>query len=106
MPLKNTSKVILPVFISFSVITFNIFNLYNTIPGDGWAYNELFVNYSEGFIRRGLLGEIFQISYKHFEIDPKKFFIVFLSIIHFLNTIIFLNLLKQYRDSKLFLLLS
>ena len=95
-------------FISFFlllIITFNIFNLYNTIPGDGWAYNELFVNYSEGFIRRGLLGEIFQISYTHLGIDPKKIFIVFLSIIHFLNTIIFLNLLKQYQDSKLFILL-
>ena len=34
-------------------------NSFVQIPGDKWAYNELFINYSAGIIRRGLLGSLF-----------------------------------------------
>ena len=53
-------------FFFLIIILFNIKNIYNTIPGDGWAYNELFINYSEGLIRRGILGSIFLFFRKFF----------------------------------------
>ena len=36
-----------------------------------YAYNELFINYQAGLIRRGLLGEIFWQLDKYFELNPK-----------------------------------
>ena len=41
------------IFISYFIKSFF------DIPGGTWAYNELFINYSAGFIRRGLLGSIY-----------------------------------------------
>ena len=49
------------------IVLFNIKDIYNTIPGDGWAYNELFINYSQGLIRRGILGSIFLFFQKIFQ---------------------------------------
>ena len=47
--------------ISFGLIFLIFLNAYylsyNEIIGDQWAYQELFINYSAGFIRRGLLGQ-------------------------------------------------
>ena len=36
------------------------------IIGGGWAFNELFINYSGGLVRRGLLGELFLIINENF----------------------------------------
>ena len=49
------------------IVLFNIKDIYNTIPGDGWAYNELFINYSQGLIRRGILGVYFYFFQKIFQ---------------------------------------
>ena len=40
-----------------------------------YAYNELFINYQAGLIRRGLLGEIFWQLDKYFELNPKIFLV-------------------------------
>ena len=37
-------------------------NSFIEILGDKWAYNELFINYSAGIIRRGLLGSLFSFT--------------------------------------------
>ena len=39
-----------------------------------YAFNELFINYQAGFIRRGLLGEIFWQLNDVFSINPRFFF--------------------------------
>ena len=66
-----------------------------------WAYSDAFVNYSHGFIRRGLLGEIiinihkftnFKIFYIHSSI------FLFITI---LNIILYINLLKKISDDRL-----
>ena len=57
------------------LITFSYFciNLQPNVSSD-YAYNELFINYQSGLIRRGLLGEIFWFFNQHFSVNPRVFF--------------------------------
>jgi len=64
----------------------------------GFAYNELFVNYSNGFVRRGLFGSILINIYETFNINPKAVIGFTFITIYSLNILIILNLLKKYRD--------
>ena len=41
---------------------------------NNYSFNELFINYQSGFIRRGLLGEIFWKIQNFYKIDPVYFF--------------------------------
>ena len=46
-------------FLFFLISIFYIQLYYDAsyeIMGDKWSYNNLFINYSAGFVRRGLLG--------------------------------------------------
>ena len=66
-----------------------------------WAYSDAFVNYSQGFIRRGLLGEIIInihkfTNFKIFHIHSSIF--LFITI---LNIILYINLLKKISDDRL-----
>ena len=62
---------------------------YEEILGNGWAYNNLFINYSAGFVRRGLLGEIFLQANNFFNIGPLYFFTTVLSFAYFLQIFFF-----------------
>lgn len=64
----------------------------------GFAYNELFVNYSNGFVRRGLFGSILINIYQTFNINPNAVIGLTFLTIYSLNILIVLNLLKKYRD--------
>ena len=75
---------------------------YEEVVGDGWAYNNLFINYSAGFVRRGLLGEIFLNVNKIFNIGPLHFFTTLLSIAYFFQIFLFYKILKKYNDFKFF----
>ena len=59
------------------IITIFYLQLYltasNEIIGDKWAYNNLFINYSAGFVRRGILGEVFLIINKIYNVGPLDF---------------------------------
>ena len=61
------------------IINFAYFylNLKSDINSSSYAFNELFINYQAGLIRRGLLGEIFWILNKFFLIKPITFVIYF-----------------------------
>ena len=50
-------------------------SFYGKILEHEYAFNELFINYQFGFIRRGFFGEIFYQIYKQLQIDPKFFFL-------------------------------
>lgn len=64
----------------------------------GFAYNELFVNYSNGFVRRGLFGSILINIYQTFNIHP-NFIISFTFLtLYSLNILIIFSLLKKYKD--------
>ena len=66
-----------------------IFISYGQILGDGWAYNNLFINYTAGFVRRGLFGEIFINLNEIFNINPLHFFTTLLFIAYFLQILFF-----------------
>lgn len=75
---------------------------FNEILGDKWAYQELFINYSSGFIRRGLLGEIYLQFNKFYSIEPYKFFSIIYLIIYSLVVFFYLILLRKLKNFPLF----
>ena len=78
------------------------FKSFNSILGDGWAYNNLFINYTAGFVRRGLLGNIFLSLNNNYGIKPLHFFTIIYFTCYFLQLIIYYKLLFKYKNYKLF----
>ena len=72
------------VYHFYSLIFFIINTIYfylhlsSNISVDPYSYNELFVNYQSGFIRRGLLGEIAWQLKTIFQIEFINFFFNFI----------------------------
>ena len=103
--LKNYNKTYFRLlFITVSVFFLSkLYTSYEIILGDGWAYNNLFINYSAGFVRRGLLGEFFLFVNETFDVRPLIFFTNILLIAYSLFIIFFYNLLKKYSEYKFFI---
>ncbi len=99
--LKFTDKNFL--FLSFILIIacfFPLFYFSTKFVINGWAYSDALINYSEGFIRRGLLGEViininYLTGYK-LSIIHSYIFIIFSS----LNIVLFISLLKPISDNR------
>ena len=84
------------LFILISILFLSkIYISYEEILGNGWAYNNLFINYSAGFVRRGLLGEIFLQANNFFNIGPLYFFTTVLFFAYFLQIFFFLQNTKK-----------
>ena len=91
------------LFITVSVFFFSkLYTSYEIILGDGWAYNNLFINYSAGFVRRGLLGDLFLFLNETLDVKPLVFFTNILLIAYSLFIFFFYNLLKKYSEYKFF----
>ena len=73
------------------------------ILGDGWAYNELFVNYSAGIIRRGFLGSIFIFFYENYHIQPLLFFSSIFLVLYSTQLILYYFILKKYKKNNIYL---
>ena len=105
---KNTNLLISRgVFLFLIIINFVYFylNLKANINSSGYAFNELFINYQAGFIRRGFLGEIFwQLNY-NFSIKPIAFFSIFFLLIYFAQIYLFFKIFKKYIVSKIIFIL-
>jgi|TARA_B100001093_G_scaffold149464_1_gene142197 hypothetical protein len=86
-------------FISINIIYFFL-HLTSNIEVSAYAYNELFINYQAGFIRRGLLGELVWQLNDIFSIKPINFFSVFFLFIYLIQTFIFFYLFRNYIISK------
>tara|TARA_B100000902_G_scaffold138541_1_gene136702 strand:+ start:3073 stop:4281 length:1209 start_codon:yes stop_codon:yes gene_type:complete len=80
-----------------------IVSSFDQIIGDKWAYNNLFINYSTGLVRRGLLGEIFIIINEISGIEPLKFFTSIFFIAYLLQIYFFYKLLFNYKNFKVFI---
>lgn len=65
-----------------------------------YAYNELFINYHSGFIRRGLLGEIYFKFETIFGISHKKFFGILFIAFYTLEITLFYIILKKIKNFK------
>ena len=89
-------------FIIVIIYTTYFFKSFNEILGDGWAYTNLFINYSGGLARRGLLGAIFLKLNNQFETNPLTFFTLVYFTCYFLQIIIFYKLFYKFKDFKIF----
>ena len=58
------------------------------------SYSQIFVNYSEGFVKNALLGEVVFILKKFFDVDFKIIINLIFLIFHLLNIILFLRIIK------------
>ena len=80
------------IFIFYSV---NFFKSFSYDYKKSYAFIELFLNYQGGFVRRGLLGEIFIHLNRIFFISPIFFFSSILFLIHSLNLFLFFKIIKK-----------
>ena len=71
------------------------------IPGGTWAYNELFINYSAGIIRRGLLGSVYLKLNDLFEVKPLNFFAPVFILLYSAQIFLFYKLLKKFKNYHL-----
>ena len=69
--------------------------------GNKWAFWELFVNYAGGFMKRGILGEIFINLNRSFGISPFSFFSPLFVFLYSLQLIIFYKLIYSYKNFKI-----
>ena len=92
------NKLILFFLIFISTCYFYL-NLNDLIGAKSYAYNELFINYQAGFIRRGLLGEIFWQLNSFFSIKPLIFFSYLFFVLYLTNIYLFIKIFKTYKKS-------
>ena len=78
--IKNSNKYIFFLILLFFLLINSVYfylHLNSLINVQSYSFNELFINYQAGFIRRGLLGEIIWQLNKIFFIEPRYFFCIF-----------------------------
>jgi len=96
---KNKSFLVpsatLLLLIIINIVYFYL-NLKNYINSSNYAFNELFINYQAGLIRRGLLGEIFWIINKFLSVKPIVFFSYLFLIIHLLQIYLFYKIFNKF----------
>ncbi len=97
---KINSYTLSITIIFFITINLIYFTLNLDVKSNVYAFNELFINYQAGFIRRGLLGEIFWQLNNKFSINPKFFFSYLFLVIYLAQITLFFSLLKRYIVSK------
>ena len=96
---KYFTQLTLFFLLSINLIYFFL-HLTSNIDVNNYSFNELFINYQAGFIRRGLLGEIFWQINSVFNINPINFFSIFFLLIYLLQLLLFYYLLNKYIISK------
>tara|TARA_Y100000816_G_C26079658_1_gene568858 strand:+ start:194 stop:1483 length:1290 start_codon:yes stop_codon:yes gene_type:complete len=99
---EKISFLFLPsICLFFIIINYSYFylNLFSLIDVNSYAFNELFINYQSGFIRRGLLGEIFWQINKFTSIDPKIFFSILFFILYMIQFYLFFKILNKFQIS-------
>tara|TARA_B100000029_G_scaffold485746_1_gene539382 strand:- start:71 stop:1360 length:1290 start_codon:yes stop_codon:yes gene_type:complete len=100
--LVSSSTLLLLIIIN---IVYFYLNLKNYINSSDYAFNELFINYQAGLIRRGLLGEIFWIINNFLDIKPIVFFSYLFLVIHLLQVYLFYKIFKKFSEIYLIYIL-
>ena len=99
---KKINKFALSIGMIF-LIVINIIYFYlhlkANINTNDYAFNELFINYQAGFIRRGLLGEIFWNLNIFFEIKPIVFFSYLFLSLYLMQIYFFYKVFEKHRQS-------
>lgn len=84
---KNILFSLIFLFLATLILFYGLSHIYTNKYFSSYSFGELFINYQSGFIRRGLLGEIFLQINNFFVLDPKFFFgfiFLFLNIVQFI----------------------
>lgn len=89
--------ILLSIYSYIQIFTDNLFSEY--------SFNELFINYQAGLIRRGLLGELFWQLDKHFSINPKFFFGSIIFIANLLQIYFMYFICKNFKNFNLLIIL-
>jgi len=66
-----------------------------------WSFSQAHVNYSEGFIKRGLFGTLMFFFEEKFYLPTKIFFSTFFMFFYLSNIFLFFALIKKYLSNKL-----
>ena len=90
--------ILISIFSIFSFIY--IFSLQNII--NLWTYSEVHLNYSQGFIRRGLFGEIL-IFFNNLGIKSNFSFSTIFYIFYLINALLFFKILKNITENLWYL---
>jgi hypothetical protein len=72
---------------------------------NNYSFNELFINYQSGFIRRGLLGEIFYQIYQKLQINPVKIWAFIFLFLHLILISFYFFLLKKWKKYSFLLII-
>ena len=86
-------KLLTVLFFIFINFVYFYLNLSTNLNDKVYSFQELFINYQAGFIRRGLLGELSWILYHQYSIEPKFFFSI-LFFMFYLTQFFFIFLLS------------
>lgn len=92
------SKLIL-IYLFFITSIYFYMNIQEGINLSPYAFNELFINYQAGFIRRGLLGEIFWNLNILFGIKPIVFFSYLFLFLYLMQIYFFYKIFEKYEKS-------
>jgi len=100
--IKNQNKLLFNFLflILFLVLSVYFYQSFFSMLGNKWAFWELFVNYAGGFMKRGILGEIFINLHTSFGVSPFSFFSPLFVFLYSLQIIIFYKLIYPYKISK------
>jgi hypothetical protein len=91
------------IFLIFVCYFYKSFS--NDFSTSNYSYNELFINYHSGFIRRGLVGEIFFKLNSILDISHKVFFCLLFITLYTLEIILFYIILKKLNNFKILIIL-
>ena len=92
-----TSKLVL-FFLFFITSIYFYINIQEGINLSPYAFNELFINYQAGFIRRGLLGEIFWNLNIFLGIKPILFFSYLFFLLYLIQIYFFYKICEKYKQ--------
>jgi len=92
------------LFFSFIVINYVFFNYRIIFRENGYILGDWVVNYSGGFVRRGLLGHIFFSISKYFDIKIKYIIFFFSTGIYITTIYFFYKIIKNKLDNSLVLI--
>lgn len=101
--MKNIFKIeIFALLILFIFSIYSYAHIYTTLYSDEYAFNELFINYQAGLVRRGLLGEVFWKIHSYNNVDPRIFFGYLFYILYIIQIVFLYLVLKKNLNNKLF----
>jgi hypothetical protein len=83
-------------FLFSSIFILSLFKIVNM-----WTFSQAHINYSYGFVKRGLFGTSMLFIENFFSLSTKKFFSLFFIILTSINIFLFFNIIKKYSTNFL-----